>query len=296
MHLKIINRMRALSLLVFSTVYLFFCPTDLTWAAKSKTLDLDTTPNAKATTTSALDLHSGNSLHNGGFCYEILAGNNNVGFILETKAFNEKNGHHEHKLYTYLHNKTSSLEEQLNTTSDSYFSPISFQYKLSVDNKISKELTGKFKKKDQNFSVDYTQNTPKNKAKKHTLSVPKGTVFLSRVTDLIFSQKKIEDLKPQQELVVQVFDAKSGKLKSSKSRLDQNSDGIKLIHSVDGKNFSTEHTYHGHLLRSVDQRQNITLSKCKSVEPHIKTAETHSIYKTFFAQKEKEILKSCCQL
>ncbi|MCO5114727.1 MAG: hypothetical protein M9899_11220 [Bdellovibrionaceae bacterium] len=288
--------MRTLSLLVFSTVYLSFCPTSLTWAAKSKTLDLDTASNANSTTTSSLDLHSGNSLHNGGFCYEILAGNSHVGFILETKAFNEKNGHHEQKLYTYLHNKTSSLEEQLNTTSDTYFSPIAFQYKLSVDNKISKELTGKFKKNAQKFSVDYTQSTPKNKSKTQTLVIPKGTVFLSRVTDLIFSQKKIEDFKPKQELVVQVFDAKTGKLKSSKSHLDQNSDGIKLIHNVDGKNFSTEHTYHGHLLRSVDQRQNITLARCKSVEPHIKTAETHSIYKTFFAQKEKEILKSCCQL
>lgn len=288
--------MRALSLLVFSTVYLHFYAVAPALAAKSQALDLASSLKPDDSEVANLDLHSGNSLHNGGFCYEIFAGNNNVGFILETKVFNEKKGHHEHKVYTYVHNKKSSLEEQLNTTSDSYFSPISFNYKLLIDNKISKEINGKFKKSKDEFDVNITQTTSKKKNQKQKVTAPKGTVFLSQVNDLIFSQKKIDEIKPESELIINVFDAKAGKIKSSKTYLDPASDGIKLIHNIDGKSFSTEHTYHGHLLRSHDQRQNITIAKCKSSEDHLKTAEKHNVYKIFFAQKEKEILKSCCQL
>lgn len=288
--------MRAFSLLVFSTVYLHFSGPTPVLAAKNKPLDLKASPKVEVESPADSLLQSSNTLNTGGFCYDIYAGKNKVGFILETKVFNKKTGHHEHKSYTHIQTKSSSLEEQLNTVSDAYLTPISFDYKLTTDKKISKEISGKFKKNAKDLKADFKVQVQNKKPKVQSLDVPKGSVFLSAATDLIFLQKKIDEINPQNQMLTSAFDAKTAQLKTLKTHLDQSSDAIKFIHTIDDKSYSTEHTYSGHMLRSEDQRQNISLTKCNTITPHLKTAESLNYYKTFFAKKEKEILQSCCQL
>lgn len=288
--------MRAISLLVFSTVYLsftFICPA---FAAKAKPLDLNSLEALSSAPISKAKAQSSNSSNDQGFCYEIFAGSKKIGFVLETKTYSQRTGHKINKSYTNMNINNKLLEESLSSTSDPYLTPLSFQYQAFSNHIKTKELSGVFKKLNKTYQAEIKVQNNKKQVSTQKLTLPKGTVFQSRFIDLIFSQKKIEDIEPDTEFVLTAFNEKTGKIQTTKSQLNKDSDVLKLVHSIDDLNFSTEHLSSGELLKSLNSKQNIALARCESVSLQLKLAESQKNFKSLFAKAEKDILTSCCQL
>lgn len=296
MHLKIINRMRVISLLVFSTVYLSLGLISPIFAAKTKSLDLNPAPAQQNGNLDQPFAHSSNSLEDQGFCFDVIAGSKKIGFILETKTYVKSNAHKINKSYTYIKANDKILEEELSTTSDSFLLPLAFHYKQISNSRNLKEVSGKFKKINKNYQADIKVQNLNNKAITKKVTIPKGTVFQSRFIDLIFAQKKIQDIGPKTALSLTAFDEKTGLIQETKTQLDLESDLLKLVHHVNDQTYTTEHLPTGHLVRSLNPKQNITLARCESVSNLLKLAQSQKNFKSLFAKAEKDILNSCCQL
>lgn len=238
--------------------------------------------------------HSGNTYPQG-FCYDVFAGKNKIGYIFETKTTTETSDIH-HKVYTQINNSKTVIEERLETVSDIFYKPKSFTYKSYKNSTLNSDISGQFKKQPKEYLAELRIQKPAKKTQYKKITVPEGVVLNSQFLDLIFYKKNARNLSSHMNLITQTFDERSGEVQTYESRLAQNPETLSLVHSSDGKDFKTEHTYSGELIKSILPSQNITLSKCKSVNSHLNNALTKKTFKQLFAQKEKDTLKTCCQL
>ena len=283
------------SLLAFSMVFsVSSLVIPRTWAKPSPISKPLVVNSSSSKPNVTISKQSSNTYHQG-FCYDIYAGKNPIGYILETKTTTNSSDL-QHKVYTQITNSKNILEERLETVSDIFYKPKSFAYKSLKNNSLNLEVSAQFKKYPKDYLAEIRIQKPKKKPEYKKISVPEGVVLNSQFLDLIFYKKNARNLSSKTNLVTETFNERSGELETYQSRLDQTPETLSLIHSSDGKEFKTEHTYSGELIKSILSSQNITLSKCKTVNAHLNNALTKNTFKQLFAQKEKDTLKTCCQL
>ncbi len=260
-------------LLAFSTVYLIFVAS--TWAA------LDKSPVKSIKLTEAIK--------SSGHCYEIVAGTQKIGSLLQVKTF--KDGIHSLTNFTQLQPSYSYIQI---AESDEHFIPLkstfeSFKHQKLIDSKISTFEPIKNKIQIQVYS---------SKSKKPTKSeADKGLVFSSQMTDLLFNKKNATQIKPNEKMIFQVYSESLGKIQQTQSVLNTESDHLILNHLSEGESFSTKHASNGELLGSHLKTKNIFLKPCtdNSVLTHLNSALNHKKFKSLFSFDDREKIKKCCQ-
>lgn len=246
-----------------------------------------------------------------GHCFEIMAGTENLGSVLEVKR--NSNKVHTNILFTQLSSsndtnsnlpkKTKIDKKNQNhktlqiilSESDEHFTPLKSIYEIYTNQKLVESKTSIFEHQKDSLKISIKDL---NSKKVTTLNEPLGLVLSQQMSDLLFTRKSITDLSPKEKLVFQTFSEAEAQAQQVTTELEGQSDHLVLLHMIEGQKFKTRHTASGQMISSHDLTKNIKLKPCtsSSVLTHLNSALSYKPFQRLFSKQDREKIKSCCQL
>lgn len=230
-----------------------------------------------------------------GTCYEIHAGKEILGSVLEIKKF--ENNIHSNISFTQIDSKTKKPIHRfqiLKSESDEHFIPLQSAFEIYDNNKMVKSRVSTFEVKKDLIHVKTKDSTSK---KPIMFEEPKGLVLTQQMSDLLFTRKSLTDIKPNEKLAFQTFSESEGKVQQVISHLEGQSDHLILVHQIEGQIYKTKHASDGSLISSHDVTKNVELKPCSSnsVFTHLNSALSYKPFKSLFSSEDREKIKKCCQ-
>lgn len=223
-----------------------------------------------------------------GFCYEIYAGSQKIGYSLgvnKTDSVSRKK-----TIFTDINLGQNNLQEIQSAESDSFFSPLNSSYELAKNNiKISSVKTV-FQKNETGLTAHSKMN-----AKSIKKDFENGLVLSSQMTDLLFHKKNISQIQPKEKLIFETFIESEAKKVQTQTKLDSKSDQIILSHDREGEHFETSHAIDGSLIKSTFKKNNLKTKPCPSSTTHLNSALSSKNFKNIFSIHDQEKIKKCCQ-
>lgn len=233
-----------------------------------------------------------------GFCYEIYASSQLIGYTLELKNLKDKI--HSTTTFTQVFAgkntpKTSPTFAIQQAESNEYFTPLKSTYEINTGDKLKFLRTSYFE--ETNDKIKITTNTNKDKKSIKT-ETERGLVLSSQMFELLFQQKKISDIKPKEKLTFETYSESEGKIQQVSSSIEDQSDLLTLNHISEGETFETKHSINHELLSSKFKTKNYKITSCSStsVLTHLNSALSNKKFKSLFSNADREKIRSCCQL
>lgn len=238
-----------------------------------------------------------------GFCFDIYAGAENLGSVLEIKKF--VNNIHSNILLTQLQSKPlvtkasskaapKSFFQVTKSESDEHFTPLNATFEVYEGAKKVQSKISSFESQKDGIKI----TTKDSSSKTPTISQhPKGLVLSQQMSDLLFARRKITEISPKEKLIFQTFSESEARNVQVTTALEGETDHLVLLHQIEGQNFKTTHTADGTLISSHDLTKNIKLKPCtsSSVLSHMNSALSHKPFQSLFSLEDREKIKSCCQ-